>query len=247
MQRFPYLLFAAFSYIVFLMTFLYLIGFVADLTWLPHTVDRPAGSGGDAAAAVDAGLVLLFGLQHSLMARQGFKRAWTRIVPEPVERSAFVLFASLALVVLFLFWRPLPRILWQVAPGTGATALWALFGLGWLIVLLSTFLISHFELFGLKQAWNHLRAGTVRPPVFRQPFLYRLVRHPLYAGFFIAFWATPRMTVGHLLLAGGMSCYMLVAIEYEERDLVRLFGRDYEAYRLGVGKLLPRLRRRAPG
>lgn len=244
MARSIYLLFGIIGYFVFFATFLYLIGFVGALPQLSRTVDAPAVlDSASAAVAVDMALIAIFGLQHSVMARKGFKQAWTRIVPEPIERSAYVVFASLALILLFAFWRPLPAVVWQVSAGPAAMAVWALFGLGWLIVLLSTFLLSHFELFGLKQIWNHMRGTAAEPPVLRQPFFYRLVRHPLYAGFFIAFWATPRMTMGHLLLAGGMSLYMLIAIEYEERDLVGAFGKEYEAYRGRVGKLTPRLRR----
>jgi protein-S-isoprenylcysteine O-methyltransferase Ste14 len=245
MARSIYLLFGVIAYFVFFATFLYLIGFVGAFPQLPRTVDAPAVLGSvSAAVAVDLALIAVFGLQHSVMARKGFKQAWTRMVPEPIERSAYVVFASLALILLFAFWRPLPGLVWQVPAGPAAMALWALFGLGWLIVLLSTFLLSHFELFGLKQIWNHMRGVGGEAPVLRQPLFYRLVRHPLYAGFFIAFWATPRMTMGHLLLAGGMSLYMLIAIEFEERDLVGVFGKDYEDYRSRVGKLTPRLRPR---
>ena len=176
------------------------------------------------------------------MARQGFKRVWTRIVPKPTERSVYVLAASVTLIILFAFWRPIEGAIWSV-DGPAATALWAVFGSGWLLVLLSTFLINHFELFGLQQAWFHARGREAAPPMFRQPLLYKLVRHPLYAGFFLAFWATPHMSYGHLLLAAGMSVYMLVAIRYEERDLVGVFGRDYEDYRQQVGMLTPRMRR----
>ena len=244
MTRSLFLLFAAAAYAVFLATFLYLIAFVGDLPWVPRTVDRPEGLAVPTALVVDLGLVLLFGLQHSVMARQGFKKAWTRIVPEPIERSAYVLIASLVLILLFLFWQPLPRVIWHVENEIGRTVLWALFGLGWLIVLTSTYLISHFELFGLKQVWGHARGAPAQPPVFRQPLYYKLVRHPLYSGFFLAFWATPRMTLGHLVFALAMSAYMLIAIRYEERDLVGLFGKDYEDYRSRVGKLTPRLVRR---
>jgi protein-S-isoprenylcysteine O-methyltransferase Ste14 len=245
MARSVYLLFGVIAYFVFFATFLYLIGFVGALPQLPRTVDAPAVTGSaSVAVAVDLALIAIFGLQHSVMARKGFKQAWTRILPEPIERSAYVVFASLALILLFAFWRPLPAVVWQVPARPAAMALWALFGLGWLIVLLSTFLLSHFELFGLKQIWNHVRGVGGEAPVLRQPLFYRLVRHPLYAGFFIAFWATPRMTMGHLLLAGGMSLYMLIAIEFEERDLVGVFGKDYEEYRARVGKLTPRLRPR---
>ncbi|HEX6376567.1 MAG TPA: isoprenylcysteine carboxylmethyltransferase family protein [Allosphingosinicella sp.] len=249
MARILYLLFGFAAYLLFFGTFLYLIAFVGDLPWVPRTVDRGGASGPvGLAIVVDVALIALFGLQHSLMARAGFKRAWTRIVPPPVERSVYVLAASLVLILLFLLWRPMPATVWHVGNEVAATVLWALFALGWLVVLLSTFLISHFELFGLAQVWGHARgAGEVAPPKFRTPFFYRHVRHPLYSGFFLAFWATPHMTAGHLLLAAGVSVYMLIAIRYEERDLVALFGADYEAYRGRVGMLTPRLRRKRTG
>lgn len=240
MARSVYLLFGGVAYLIFLGTFLYLIAFVGNLPWVPHTVDRGPITSPTEAVAIDLGLVALFGLQHSVMARQGFKSAWTRVVPAPVERSFYVLFASAALILMFLFWRPLPTIVWSVDNAIGVTLLWCVFGLGWLIVLTSTFLINHFELFGLKQVWSNLRGAEAAAPQFRQPLFYRFVRHPLYAGFFIAFWATPVMTAGHLLLAAGMSAYMLIAIQYEERDLIRLFGSAYQDYRKKVGMLVPR-------
>ena len=247
MARILYLLFGLAAYLLFFATFLYLIAFVGDLPWVALTVDRGGAAGPLALAlVVDVALIALFGLQHSVMARRGFKQAWTRIVPAPVERSVYVVAASLALILLFLFWRPIPAGIWSVENELGAGILWALFGLGWLIVLVSTFLISHFELFGLAQVWGHARGRSeVAPPTFRTPFFYRHVRHPLYSGFFLAFWATPAMSYGHLLLAAGVSAYMLIAIRYEERDLVGLFGREYEEYRGRVGMLTPRLRRRA--
>jgi protein-S-isoprenylcysteine O-methyltransferase Ste14 len=244
MARSFFLLFGTLAYLIFFGTFLYLLAFVGDLPWVPRTIDRPEGLAGGAAVAVDLALVLLFGLQHSVMARQGFKAGWTRIVPAPIERSTYVLFASLALIAMFLFWQPLPEVVWNVENEAARLVLWALFGLGWVIVLISTLLISHFELFGLKQVWSHARGAPAEAPVFRQPFFYRLVRHPIYSGFFIAFWATPEMTRGHLLFAAAMSVYMVIAIRYEERDLVGLFGQDYEDYRARVGKLAPRLMRR---
>jgi methanethiol S-methyltransferase len=247
MARLIYLLYGAVAYLIFFATFLYLIGFVGDLPGVPRTVDWN-GDAADlplaAALAIDVGLIALFGLQHSVMARQGFKAAWTRIVPKPIERSSYVLLASLMLILMFYLWQPIPRVIWNVDSPAGAAILMGLFALGWLIVLLSTFLISHFELFGLKQVWGNLRGAEPAEPVFRQPFFYKFVRHPLYTGFFLAFWATPEMTAGHLLFAAGMSIYMLIAIRYEERDLVGLFGRDYEEYRGRVGMLTPRLRRR---
>ena len=237
-------LFGVSAYIVFFATFLYLIGFVANLPDLPRTVDRGSASALIPALTVNVALIGLFGVQHSVMARQGFKRAWVRIVPEPIERSTYVLLASAALILLFAFWRPIPQPVWTVESPFGVFLLWTLFMLGWMTVLVSTFLINHFELFGIAQVLRHMVGDSAAPPRFRQPLLYKLVRHPLYTGFFIAFWATPAMTVGHLLLALGMSAYMLIAIRYEESDLVALFGRDYEEYRTKVGMLAPRLRRR---
>lgn len=243
MSKAASLLFALVAYAIFFATFLYLIAFVGNLPWVPVTVDRGAEASIGAALVINVALIAIFGLQHSVMARQGFKRAWKRVVPEPAERSVYVLAASLALIILFAFWRPIEGTVWSVG-GTAAYVLWGLFALGWLIVLLSTFLINHFELFGLQQAWFHARGRQAAPPQFRQPLFYKHVRHPLYAGFFLAFWATPQMSYGHLLLALGMSVYMLIAIRYEERDLVGLFGRDYEEYRERVGMLTPRFRRR---
>jgi protein-S-isoprenylcysteine O-methyltransferase Ste14 len=177
------------------------------------------------------------------MARQGFKRWWTQVVPRPAERSIYVLMASAALILLMALWRPIDTVIWSVSAPLAANLIWAIFALGWATVLLSTFLINHFELFGLQQAWFNMRGREAAAPRFHQPLLYKLVRHPLYLGFFLAFWATPQMTAGHLLLAFGVSIYMLIAIRYEERDLVSLFGQDYEDYRGRVGMLTPRFRR----
>jgi len=249
MARILILPFALAAYALFFATFLYLIAFVGNLPWVPVTVDRGGISGPVATAAiVNLALIALFGLQHSVMARSGFKRAWTRIVPKPLERSVYVVAASLALILLFAMWRPIPATVWSVHNDAAATILWALFGLGWLIVLVSTFLISHFELFGLTQAWGHARGGgEVAAPVLRTPLFYRHVRHPLYSGFFLAFWATPQMSAGHLLLAVGVSIYMLIGIAYEERDLISTFGEDYRAYRARTGMLAPRFGRKKAG
>ena len=245
MSKAATLLYAIIAYAIFFATFLYLIAFVGDVPLVPKTVDQGQEAPIAIALITNTLLIALFGLQHSVMARQGFKRAWTTIVPPQAERSTFVLFASIALIIMFIFWRPIDTMLWEVSAQTAQLVLWALFGLGWMIVLLSTFLINHFELFGLQQAYLHARGRDAAPPKLREPLLYRYVRHPLYLGFFLAFWATPQMTVGHLLLAAGMSVYMLIAIRYEERDLVGIFGRDYEEYQSRVGMLTPRVRRRA--
>ena len=248
MARILFLLFGVIAYLLFFATFLYLIAFVGNLPWVPVTVDRGGAAGPvGLAIVVDIALIALFGLQHSVMARPGFKQAWTRFVPRPIERSVYVVAASLALILLFLVWRPMPTAVWSVENSAGAAILWGLFALGWLIVLVSTFLISHFELFGLAQVWNHARGRVAEPPAFRTPFLYRYIRHPLYSGFFLAFWATPRMSWGHLLLAAGVSAYMLIAIRYEERDLVGTFGDDYRNYRESTGMLMPRVGRRKAG
>ncbi len=240
------LLFGVVAYLIFFATFLYLVAFTGNFPQVPLTVDR----GGPAAplflaVAINLGLIALFGLQHSIMARPRFKAAWTRIVPDAIERSVYVLLASVMLMILFWFWRPIPILFWNVETRALAYALWGLFGLGWAIVLVSTFLISHFELFGLSQVWNSARQTPAAPPAFRTPFFYKRVRHPLYSGFILAFFAIPAMSIGHLVLALGMLAYILIAIVHEERDLVALFGKNYEDYRTRAGKLIPRFGRSA--
>ncbi|HET9810542.1 MAG TPA: isoprenylcysteine carboxylmethyltransferase family protein [Sphingomicrobium sp.] len=249
MSRAFSLVFAILCYAIFFATFLYLIVFVGDLalgSLAPKTVDDPPGTLSVAAAVItDIALIALFGVQHSVMARQGFKRAWMKIVPPPVERSLYVLLASLVLLIMFRFWQPIDAVVWSVRNPIVHDLLFGLFWIGWLTVLVSTFLINHFELFGLQQAWFHVRGRAAEPPRFQTPLFYKWVRHPLYLGFFLAFWATPEMTAGHLLLAAGMSVYMVIAIRYEERDLVAFHGRDYLDYRGRVGMLMPRFRSRA--
>jgi protein-S-isoprenylcysteine O-methyltransferase Ste14 len=243
MSRALSLIFAVVAYAIFFATFLYLVVFVGDLQGAPITVDRGgASSPMGAAIAVDLTLIALFGLQHSGMARRAFKRWWTRLVPEHIERSIYVLTASLVLILLFLVWQPIPAVIWST-DGIAATAIWALFGLGWAVVLLSTFLINHFELFGLQQAWFKFRGRQAADPQFRTPFLYRLVRHPLYLGFCISFFAAPTMTIGRLVFALGMTSWILIAIGLEEQDLIAMFGDRYRDYRKKVGKLVPLLGR----
>jgi protein-S-isoprenylcysteine O-methyltransferase Ste14 len=239
MMRAIYPIIAGAIYAVFFATFLYLIGFVANLPYFPVTVDHGIASAPLPALIVDVTLIALFGIQHSVMARRGFKAAWTRIVPAALERSAYVLASSLVLVVLFALWHPIAGTVWSVTNPVAAGILWVLFASGWAIVLLSTFLINHFELFGLMQVYRHWCGHSAADPRFSQPLFYKLVRHPLYSGFLISFWAIPVMSLGHALLAAGMSIYVVIAIRYEERDLVELFGPDYAAYQASTEMLVP--------
>ncbi|KAA0123456.1 isoprenylcysteine carboxylmethyltransferase family protein [Methylobacterium sp. P1-11] len=235
------LTYALISYAVFLLAFLYAVGFLGHVV-VPKTVDDGSIVDPGFAVAVDVALLTLFALQHSVMARPRFKIWWTRVVPKPIERSTYVLLASLALLLLFWQWRPLPAIVWSISEPVAAGLLMGLFWMGWLVVLASTFMISHFDLFGLKQAIHGWRSTVPGEAAFTTPLLYRHVRHPIYLGFVIAFWATPTMTAGHLLFAAVATAYILVGIQLEERDLVAFFGDRYRCYRREVGMLLPRLR-----
>jgi len=232
-------LYALVSYAIFFAAFLYAIVFVGDLPG-PKTIDSGVPGPLIPSLIVDAMLLSLFAVQHSVMARPAFKRWWTRLVPPPIERSTYVLFASLALIALYAFWQPLTQPIWTVPPGPVAMALDVLFWVGWGVVLISTFLINHFELFGLKQVWDRLRRKGAEAAQFRTPGFYRFVRHPIYLGFILAFWSTPTMTLGHLVFALGTLGYVLVAIQLEERDLIATFGERYRAYRRQAGMLWPR-------
>lgn len=245
MKRVTTLLYGIISYVIFLVTFLYAIGFVGNFI-VPKSVDSSALV--DVSFPIVLNLLLLgvFGLQHSVMARPGFKRWWTKIIPESIERSTFVLFSSLALILLYWLWQPMPTVLWEVDSQIGEVVLWALFGLGWGIVLISTFLISHVHLFGLHQVYDNFKRREQWEPGFQITGFYKVIRHPIMAGFFLAFWATPTMTVGHLLFTVVSSAYIIVAtFAFEERDLKKVFGKRYRDYLKQVPPFIPRPNRRA--
>jgi protein-S-isoprenylcysteine O-methyltransferase Ste14 len=225
-------------YLIFLASFLYAIGFVGNFV-VPKSIDT--GPVGSLAEALGVNLLLLglFAVSHSVMARPAFKRWWTRAVPPQVERSTYVLTSSLLLALMYWQWRPMPEAIWEAQQPAVIAALWGLFGLGWLVVLISTFLIDHFDLFGLRQVYLYARGEPYLPPPFRTPGLYRVVRHPIMLGFLIAFWATPTMTWGHLLFSLMTTGYILVGVFLEERDLRRAFGGIYEEYRQKVGMIVP--------
>ena len=230
------------SYVVFLISLLYSIGFVGNLI-VPKTIDSGLAGPASEALLVDVLLLLAFAIPHSVMARAGFKRWWTRVVPESLERSTYVLVSSLLLLLLFWGWRPILGVVWQTENAIAIAVLWALFWLGWALVLYSSFAIDHFDLFGLRQVWLRFRGVEYAPVPFEQPWLYTIVRHPLMLGFLLAFWAAPTLTQGHLLFSLATTGYILVGIVLEERDLVKAHGQSYVIYTREVRMLLP-IRRR---
>src|SRR5262245_1407467 len=246
LKRISFFVYGSLSYAIFLGTFLYALAFVGNLG-VPTSLDGAPRGPLAAAFAIDVVLLALFAVQHSVMARKGFKDWWTRIIPKPLERSTYVLFSSLALILMFFLWQPLGGVVWSVEDPVGRLVLRAMFFFGWGLVLVSTFLINHFDLFGLRQVWLYLLGRPYTTLRFGTPGPYRLIRHPLYAGWLFAFWSTPTMTLAHLLFSVATTAYILIAIQLEERDLVREHGERYEAYRRSVPMLVPYIGRRGSG
>jgi protein-S-isoprenylcysteine O-methyltransferase Ste14 len=240
MSRIGIFLYGIVCYLLFLAVFLYGIGFIGGFL-TPTSLDAVPKSPLGVALTVDLVLLGVFAIQHSGMARPAFKEWWKRIVPEAAERSTYVLLSSIALAVLFIYWEPIGGVVWSVAPGAARDFVIGLYAFGWVLLLYTTFLIDHFDLFGLKQIWRRLHEKSYRAPVFRTPSLYKLVRHPLYIGWLTIFWAAPTMTVAHLIFALATTGYILIAIRFEERDLVSAFGSTYVDYRARTPMLLPRV------
>jgi protein-S-isoprenylcysteine O-methyltransferase Ste14 len=239
-RRIAIFVFGVLSYAIFFGVFLYAAGFISN--WLvPKSIDSGVAPSVPVALAANLGLLAVFGLQHSVMARPGFKAWWTRVVPSEAERSVYVLASSLAMIALYAYWQPLPGVVFELEHPVLRGIAWGVCAVGYLTVLYSTFLIDHFDLFGLRQSWLALRGKPYTHRPFRTPSLYKHVRHPLYVGWLLFFWATPVMTVGHLLLAVGITAYILVAIVFEERDLLQHFGADYRAWRARTPLFVPRL------
>jgi len=242
MKRWMFFLYGVVGHVLFLATFAYLAGFVGNFI-VPKTLDSGGGGPVGAAIAIDLLLVLLFAAQHSIMARPGFKRIWTRFVPVPIERATYVYFSCAVTILLMWQWRGIDAVIWEVQQPAMRWALWGLFAAGWLLVPLASLMIDHFDLFGTRQVWLNFRNRAYEALPFRTPWMYKFVRHPLYVGWMIAFWATPVMTAGHMLFSAAMTGYILLAALVEERDLVAHFGRKYEEYRRRVPGYIPRFRR----
>jgi protein-S-isoprenylcysteine O-methyltransferase Ste14 len=240
MRRWSFFVYGVFCHLLFLVTYACLAGFVGNFL-VPWSIDAAPGDSLPAAATIDLLLIGLFGVQHSIMARPWFKRIWTRLIPQPIERSTYCLISCLLVFLLMWQWRGLDAVIWDVEHPVGRGLLWGLFAAGWVMVPTVSLMINHFDLFGTRQVWLYLRGRPYTPLPFRTPLLYGRVRHPLYLGWALAFWATPTMTLGHLLFAGSLTLYMAVAAFIEERDLVGYFGDDYRSYQRRVPMFVPRL------
>ncbi len=230
---------ALLCYAAFFVSFVYLIGWAAPFDPLPTTVDKGLSGSFGMSVIIDIALVALFGVQHSVMARPGFKAFWTKIIPAAMERSVYCLTTAGVLMVIFTFWHPVEGEIWSIENPALRMVFWAVFFLGWGILFVSTWLLNHFELFGLAQAWRHMRGSVASAPQFKTPLFYKMVRHPLYLGFFLGLWATPDMTVSHALMAALFTIYIVIGIGYEEKDLLDEFGERYAEYRRSVGSFLP--------
>ncbi len=238
MKRYLSLIYGIGCYLVFHATFLYLVGFLGDFI-VPKSLDSAPQVVWTQALLINLGLILLFGVQHSVMARPWFKKMWVKVVPEHLERSTYVLFSSIALIILLYFWEPMGGSIWYVENTVAQIAIYSVFGLGWVLLLLSSFSINHFDLFGLRQVYLNFINKPYTDVPYKEPVLYKMVRHPLYLGFVLGIWATPHMTIAHLVLALGLTAYILVGIRFEEKDLITVFGEKYQQYKRAVPMLLP--------
>lgn len=237
MQRLTYFVYGVLCHAMFLAVFLYMVGFLAN-AYVPKSIDSGTEGPFSKALLINLALLALFGVPHSVMARPTFKRWWAKIVPTTIERSTYVLVSNLLLMLLLLQWRPMTGVIWEVEASAARTTLWAIFGFGWLLVVFASLLINHFDLFGTRHVWLYLKGKEYTPPKFGTPLLYRLVRHPLYVGWLLAFWVTPTMTTGHLVFSIGTTLYILIAIFFEERNLVESHS-EYADYRRRVPMLIP--------
>jgi protein-S-isoprenylcysteine O-methyltransferase Ste14 len=242
MRRWSFFVYGVVCHLLFVATFAYLAGFVGNLL-VPRSIDTPSSASAGWGLLINAALIVLFGLQHSVMARPAFKRLWTRLIPQVIERSTYVLISCVATFLVVWGWQGIDAVIWDVTQPVGRGLLWGLFAAGWLLVFFASLMIDHFDLFGTRQVWLYLRGRPYTPLPFRTPFLYNRVRHPLYLGWALAFWATPTMTLGHLVFAGALTLYMAIAALFEERDLAGHFGATYRAYQRRVPMFLPRLGR----